>query len=324
MSNYVYFAPTGDAWMNLAVDSYFLDNVKKGDTILYFYVNTNAVIIGRNQNAWVECNLDNLKEDSVQLVRRHTGGGAVYHDCGNLNFSFIMNASDYSQDRQFKVILNAMHTLGIDACLSGRNDILVGEKKFSGNAFGISKGNRAHHGTILVNSELNKLPRYLNVSQAKIKSKGISSVRSRVCNLCDYIPHINVEMVYKTILEAFIREYGMTCEYQFTGLELDEVEKRYLVQKSWEWTMGKAPKFDYTINNRFSFGEVQLNLNLRDGMIKGAKLYSDCLNIEFCDKASDQLMCVKFTASDIASALRIVGSEEAMEVADYFETHGLQ
>ncbi len=323
MSNYVYFAPTGDGWRNLAADSYFLDNVKKGDIILYFYVNTNAVIIGRNQNAWTECNLDNLKADSVQLVRRHTGGGAVYHDCGNLNFSFIMNASDYSQDRQFKVILNAMNAIGIDANLSGRNDILTGGKKFSGNAFGLSKGNRAHHGTILINSDLNKLPRYLNVSQAKIKSKGISSVRSRVCNLCDYIPNVNVEMVYKAILESFIREYGIIAEYQFTGQELDEVEKRYLVQKSWEWTMGKAPKFDYTINNRFGFGEIQLNLNLRDGIIKGSKLYSDCLDTEFCDKVSARLIGVKFTVSDVASALRSVDGAEAMELADYFEAHGL-
>lgn len=323
MSNYVYFAPTGDGWRNLATDSYFLDNVKKGDIILYFYVNTNAVIIGRNQNAWTECNLDNMKDDSVQLVRRHTGGGAVYHDCGNLNFSFIMNAWDYSQDRQFKVILDAMHAIGIDANLSGRNDILAEGKKFSGNAFGLSKGNRAHHGTILVNSDLDKLPRYLNVSQAKIKSKGISSVRARVSNLCDYVPNVNVDMVYKAILESFIREYGMACEYQLTGPELDEIEKRYLVQKSWEWTMGKAPKFDYTIGNRFNFGEIQLNLSLRDGVIKGSKLYSDCLDTEFCDKVSCQLIGVKFNAPDIASALRNVDCTEAMELADYFEVHGL-
>ena len=148
-------------------------------------------------------------------------------------------------------------------------------------------------------------------------------VRSRVCNLCDYIPNVNVEMVYKAILESFMREYGITAEYRFTGQELDEVEKRYLVQKSWEWTMGKAPKFDYTINNRFGFGEIQLNLNLRDGMIKGSKLYSDCLNTELCDKVSARLIGVKFTVSDVASALRSIDGAEAMELADYFESHGL-
>ena len=118
MSNYVYIAPTGDGWMNLARDGYFLDTVKRGDVILYYYVNTNAVIIGRNQNAWKECNLSNMDRDGVQLVRRHTGGGAVYHDPGNLNFSFIMNERDYDLGRQLKVITDAVNALGVHAEVS--------------------------------------------------------------------------------------------------------------------------------------------------------------------------------------------------------------
>ena len=146
MSNYVYIAPTGDGWMNLARDGYFLDTVKRGDVILYYYVNTNAVIIGRNQNAWKECNLSNMDRDGVQLVRRHTGGGAVYHDPGNLNFSFIMNERDYDLGRQLKVITDAVNALGVHAEVSGRNDILIDGRKFSGNAFGLAHGNRSHHG----------------------------------------------------------------------------------------------------------------------------------------------------------------------------------
>lgn len=321
MSNYIYSAPTGDGWLNLARDSYFLDNVKRGDIILYFYVNTNAVIIGRNQNAWTECNLDNLKKDAVQLVRRHTGGGAVYHDAGNLNFSFIMHESDYSLDRQFKVLLNALTELGLNAELSGRNDILIENKKFSGNAFGLSRGNRAHHGTLLINSDLDKLPGYLNVSQAKIKSKGISSVRARVCNLQEYAPNITLEAVHKEIIDSFMREYGVTSEYRLTGSELAEIEKRYQIQKSWEWTMGKTPQFDYTLNNRFSFGELQLNFSLREGHIREAKLYSDCLDIEFCDRCAAKLIGVKFCSTPIANAIRNIGSAEALELADFIETN---
>ena len=153
MSNYIYSAPTGDGWLNLARDGYFLENNKKGDVILYFYVNKNAVIIGRNQNAWKECSIANMDADGVQLVRRHSGGGAVFHDNGNLNFSFITDEKHYDLNRQMRVILNAVSKLGLKAELSGRNDIAVDGKKFSGNAFSLAKGNRSQHGTILVNAD---------------------------------------------------------------------------------------------------------------------------------------------------------------------------
>ena len=185
MSNYIYSAPTGDGWLNLARDGYFLENNKKGDVILYFYVNKNAVIIGRNQNAWKECNIANMDADGVQLVRRHSGGGAVFHDNGNLNFSFITDEKHYDLNRQMRVILNAVSKLGLKAELSGRNDITVDGKKFSGNAFSLAKGNRSHHGTILVNADLTKLSNYLCVSKEKMRSKGIDSVRARVCNICE-------------------------------------------------------------------------------------------------------------------------------------------
>lgn len=128
MSNYIYSAPTGDGWLNLARDGYFLENNKKGDVILYFYVNKNAVIIGRNQNAWKECSIANMDADGVQLVRRHSGGGAVFHDNGNLNFSFITDEKHYDLNRQMRVILNAVSKLGLKAELSGRNDITVDGK----------------------------------------------------------------------------------------------------------------------------------------------------------------------------------------------------
>lgn len=128
MSNYIYSAPTGDGWLNLARDGCFLENNKKGDVILYFYVNKNAVIIGRNQNAWKECNIANMDADGVQLVRRHSGGGAVFHDNGNLNFSFITDEKHYDLNRQMRVILNAVSKLGLKAELSGRNDITVDGK----------------------------------------------------------------------------------------------------------------------------------------------------------------------------------------------------
>ncbi len=323
MSNFIYIAPTGDGWMNLARDGFFLDSVKKGDIILYFYVNTNAVIIGRNQNAWKECNLESMESDSVQLVRRHTGGGAVYHDTGNLNFSFIMHESDYDQTRQFNVIIDAMARLGLDAELSGRNDLLIDGKKFSGNAFGLSKGNRAHHGTILVNTDLDKLAGYLNVSSAKINAKGIGSVRSRVGNLQDFKPGVNIEMVRKAITDSFVQEYGVAIEYRFIGSSLADIEKRYNEQKSWDWRMGKTPQFDYILDNRFSFGEMQLHFSLRDGLIRDVKLYSDCLDTELCDRIAPSLVGIRFIPQIMSKALKSLGSSDADEIASYLEAKHL-
>ena len=149
MALYFYMSDSQDGWRNLARDRFFLNRLQKDDIMLYFYINGNAVIIGKNQNAWKECNLAAMEEDGVQVVRRHTGGGAVFHDKGNLNFSFIMGEQNYDLARQMGVIQKALSKIGLKAELSGRNDILVDGRKFSGNAFGMARGMRAHHGTIL-------------------------------------------------------------------------------------------------------------------------------------------------------------------------------
>ena len=260
MSNYIYSAPTGDGWLNLARDGYFLENNKKGDVILYFYVNKNAVIIGRNQNAWKECSIANMDADGVQLVRRHSGGGAVFHDNGNLNFSFITDEKHYDLNRQMRVILNAVSKLGLKAELSGRNDITVDGKKFSGNAFSLAKGNRSHHGTILVNADLTKLSNYLCVSKEKMRSKGIDSVRARVCNICELSSGLTVEAMRRLVIESFIEEYGAASEYVFDGTALAEVEERRERLASWEWRFGKTPQFDFETDKRFSFGDTQIYL----------------------------------------------------------------
>lgn len=318
MSNYIYSSLSGDGWMNLAVDEFFIENIKKNDIVLYFYVNSNAVIIGRNQNAWKECNLEAMEKDGVQLVRRHTGGGAVYHDNGNLNFSFIMHENNYSKERQFKVILNALSTFGLTAELSGRNDIIIGDKKISGNAFGLAGNNRAHHGTLLVDSDLSRLGNYLNVSEAKIRSKGIASVRSRVCNLTDIMPGITVDKVKKTIVDSFINEYGKAEEWFFNESDSDDVERRYKHQSSWEWRIGKSPRFDYEFDNRFSFGEMQIHLNVRNGVIETAKVCSDCLKIFLCEEIEKNILNKRFKSEDIAEALLKLDEPETKELADYF------
>lgn len=319
MSNYIYSAPTGDGWLNLARDGYFLENNKKGDVILYFYVNKNAVIIGRNQNAWKECSIANMDADGVQLVRRHSGGGAVFHDNGNLNFSFITDEKHYDLNRQMRVILNAVSKLGLKAELSGRNDITVDGKKFSGNAFSLAKGNRSHHGTILVNADLTKLSKYLCVSKEKMRSKGIDSVRARVCNICELSSGLTVEAMRRLVIESFIEEYGAASEYVFDGTALAEVEERRERLASWEWRFGKTPQFDFETDKRFSFGDTQIYFNLRDGVIRETKVYSDCLDTELTTEIENALTGVHFRKEEIKAALSKMKDQSiAAELAEHF------
>lgn len=319
MSNYIYSAPTGDGWLNLARDGYFLENNKKDDVILYFYVNKNAVIIGRNQNAWKECSIANMDADGVQLVRRHSGGGAVFHDNGNLNFSFITDEKHYDLNRQMRVILNAVSKLGLKAELSGRNDITVDGKKFSGNAFSLAKGNRSHHGTILVNADLTKLSNYLCVSKEKMRSKGIDSVRARVCNICELSSGLTVEAMRRLVIESFIEEYGAASEYVFDGTALAEVEERRERLASWEWRFGKTPQFDFETDKRFSFGDTQIYFNLRDGVIRETKVYSDCLDTELTTEIENALTGVHFRKEEIKAALSKMKDQSiAAELAEHF------
>lgn len=319
MSNYIYSAPTGDGWLNLARDGYFLENNKKGDVVLYFYVNKNAVIIGRNQNAWKECSIANMDADGVQLVRRHSGGGAVFHDNGNLNFSFITDEKHYDLNRQMRVILNAVSKLGLKAELSGRNDITVDGKKFSGNAFSLAKGNRSHHGTILVNADLAKLSNYLCVSKEKMRSKGIDSVRARVCNLCELSSGLTVEAMRRLVIESFIEEYGAASEYVFDGTALAEVEERRERLASWEWRFGKTPQFDFETDKRFSFGDTQIYFNSRNGVIRETKVYSDCLDTELTTEIENALTGVHFRKEEIKAALSKMKDQSiAAELAEHF------
>lgn len=319
MSNYIYSAPTGDGWLNLARDGYFLENNKKGDVILYFYVNKNAVIIGRNQNAWKECSIANMNADGVQLVRRHSGGGAVFHDNGNLNFSFITDEKHYDLNRQMRVILNAVSKLGLKAELSGRNDITVDGKKFSGNAFSLAKGNRSHHGTILVNADLTKLSNYLCVSKEKMRSKGIDSVRARVCNICELSSGLTVEAMRRLVIESFIEEYGAASEYVFDGTALAEVEERRERLASWEWRFGKTPQFDFETDKRFSFGDTQIYFNSRNGVIRETKVYSDCLDTELTTEIENALTGARFRKEEIKAVLSKMKDQNiAAELAEHF------
>ncbi len=325
MANYVYISKTGDAARNLAMDAWLLDNVSRGDRVLYFYVNAKAVIIGRHQNAWKECRLSAMERDGVQLVRRHTGGGAVYHDRGNLNFSFITSEKDYDIERQMRVITNAVRALGLEPELSGRNDVLIEGRKFSGNAYGLAKGNRSHHGTLLINADLSVFGDYLNVSAAKMRAKGVESVRSRVCNLSEFKNDVTVDTMRELVISAFAAEFGKIHEYSFDETALSEIDARTMVMHSWEWVYGKTPEFDYTVDHRFSFGETQLHFKLKEGLIKTCRVYSDSLNTDIAPALERIFTGKRFSSADMIAALyeedESITRSERDELTAYFEAY---
>ena len=316
MKAYFFLCESNDGWRNLAADEYFLNHIGKDEILLYIYINAPAVIIGKNQNAWRECNLKAMEADGVKLVRRISGGGAVYHDLGTVNFSFIAHKDIYDVPRQMNVILRAVRELGILAEFSGRNDLLAEGKKFSGNAFCVRGEGRQHHGTLLLSADLSKLPGYLNVSDEKLKSKGVSSVRSRVCNLCEFNAGITNEGMIEALKKGFAQEYGAFENWELGAAARQEIEALYEKQASWQWRLGQAPRFDLELKNRFDWGEIQVLLSFRQAHVSEVQVYSDALDTEIAEQLAQMLQGARFTAGDLAAAV-LPEKKELAEIAGW-------
>ncbi len=317
--NYLYISDSPDGWKNLAVDEWILDHTEAGNLTLYFYVNANAVIIGKNQNPWKECNLNAMRRDSVQLVRRISGGGAVYHDRGNLNFSFNVgkNRVDFDKTKQQEFILEILRDLGIPCEFSGRNDLLAGGRKFSGNAYCSRGTGRQHHGTLLISSDLSKLQNYLTVDPRKIQSKGVDSVRARVCNLCEFLPGLTVEQMEHLIPETFQKLYGDFEILSFSEKDLKEIGEYYLRHSSRDWILGNTPEFDYAIDCRLSFGGIQTLLKLKEGRILSCKTYTDANDVTIAQRIDGLLTGLPFNSFSMAAALSVAGDPSLAELAEY-------
>ena len=320
MANYLYVSTSGDGWRNLAVDEYFLDTLGPDDMMLYFYVNKNAVIIGQGQNPWAECRLAEMDRDGVQLVRRITGGGAVFHDEGNLNFSFIAGEGRYDLERQFGLILNAVRALGIPCEFSGRNDLLADGRKFSGNAFCKRGAIRQHHGTLLISADMTRLQNYLNVDPRKLKPKGVKSVKSRVCNLNEFVPELRRDDMLEALKRAYAAEYGDYTEMQTSQLDEAAIAPYYEKQKSDAWRLGVTPRFDLEIENRFPWGGLQMLLTLRHGEVSDISVYSDANDAELPGRVRAALLGAKFGSQPIAEALRAAGGQDMNDIAEYVLT----
>lgn len=318
-----YISPYGQGRRNLAMDEWFLDNLGEDDIMLYFYINQNAVIIGKNQNPWRECSLKRMEEDGVELVRRLTGGGAVYHDGGNLNFSFIAGNNIYDEEKQFTLILNALRKLGIPCEFTGKNDLKVKGMKFSGNAFGARRYTRQHHGTLLIRADLTKLTDYLNPDPKKLKAKGITSVRQKVCNLCELKEDITLEETLNAIKAAYRESYGEFTEYIPTEEDLRGMERYIEKQNSWEWIMGTTPGFDITLEERFCWGGVQLHMNVEKSVIREIAVYSDANDAQIAEDICSRLKDKAFDAVTMSNALKESPKSWLKELGDYILNCGI-
>lgn len=276
-----------DPWYNLAVEEYLLDTAAENQSILYLWQNRNTVVIGKNQNPWKECQTKILEEEGGYLARRLSGGGAVYHDLGNLNFTFIMNRDAYNLEKQLGIILRAVQNLGIPAVKNGRNDLTVNGSKFSGNAFCFRRNNAYHHGTILIAGDLEKMAKNLQGSPEKIRSKGVESVRSQVVNLTEYYPGLTIAMVKNELNREFAKTYSEDSIAESviirSAYSLDQAAIRHLYRKyaSWEWRYGETPNFVLEMSTRFCWGGIEIGLKLEKGIIREVTAYSDAMDGAF-------------------------------------------
>ena len=276
-----------EPYWNISVENYLVEHAEC--VTLYLWRNRRTVVIGQNQNPFSECNVEALEADGGYLMRRKTGGGAVYHDDGNINFSFVVPKALYDQRRQFGVIQRAVESFGLHTELSGRNDILAEGRKFSGNAFSKSRVNDLHHGTILIKGNMDDLARYLKPKPAKLQKHGVASVRSRVVNLSELNPAINAESLVPRLKEAFEAEYSEYSEYSDYSEIIKRPEVRALHDHfaSPEWKYGRWRTFTAQRSAQFDWGGVELALTVDEarGVITDVQLGSDALDLAALDEA---------------------------------------
>lgn len=275
-----------DARINLAIEYYLLNEIELDEPILLFYINDNSIIVGKNQNTFEEVNTDYVDKNNVTVVRRFSGGGAVYHDMGVLCFCFLTK-DDGNSFRDFKKfttpVIDALHKMGVEGAeLKGRNDLVIDEKKFSGNAMYSKNGRLTAHGTLMFDSEIEAVVGALKPKKHKLESKGIKSIRSRVTNIKPYLSdeyqYMNAKnFKEKLLLNIFdVNNTSEVKEYKLTEEDWGKIEKfaeKYTA--NWDWNYGKSPKFDLERSERLSVGTVEVKLNINRGIIQEIKIYGD-------------------------------------------------
>lgn len=314
-----------DPYANLAAEEYLTMTAEDGVMTLFLWQNARTVVIGKNQNPWSECDVEAIKRDGISLARRMSGGGAVYHDLGNLNFTFIAKDGLFDIERQTDVILLACRLLKINAAKTGRNDLTVQGRKFSGHAYFSSGGFNYHHGTIMMDVAGDDLSKYLSVPKAKLESKGVASVRSRVTNLREHVseplksadtPEL-IEAMMDAMARAAEREYGCGAEYEQLPAVPQELLNKYASE---EWRLGTKIPFTKAIEHRFEWGGVEVQLAMKGGIISDCRVYSDALETGVFEILEEIIKGCRYDAGEIrALGAKLPGGTSATA----FEVLGL-
>lgn len=297
-----------DPALNLALEEYALKTFPADDDYLLFYINEPSIIIGKNQNTSEEINAAYVKENGIHVVRRLSGGGAVYHDLGNLNFSFITNddGKSFFNYRKFtEPVVRALRAMGVEAELAGRNDIQVGERKISGNAQYSTKGRMFSHGTLMFDSELDNVVSALNVNPEKIKSKGVKSIRSRVANISEFVREpLTIGLFRDKLLESIFGG-GEVPEHKLSDSDWEAVrtlaDERY---RSWDWNYGKSPSFNVRKVKRVEgAGTYDVRLDVIGGKIAAAAIYGDFFGTADARDFADKLVGLPYDLDAVAELL---------------------
>lgn len=312
-----------DPRVNLAIETYLLKEMPLDEPMLLFYINDPSIIIGRNQNTIEEINTEYVEKQGIHVVRRLSGGGAVYHDHGNLNFSFIM-PDDGNSFRDFekvtKPIIQALHDLGVDGAeLKGRNDLVIDGMKFSGNAMYATEGRMFAHGTLMFDSDIDEVVNALKVRKDKIESKGIKSIRSRVTNIKPFLPKEKQGMTTEEFRQdILLKIFGVDSVEEIKTYELTEEDWKKInlisdeYYRNWDWNYGKSPSFNLERRHRFPIGSIEVRMNVEDGQIKEIKVYGDFFGLGEINDVEEKLTGVKYEKQAIREAVA------AIDVKKYF------
>ncbi|MRX73547.1 lipoate--protein ligase [Bacillus lacus] len=306
-----------DPRINLAIEEYCLKNLNPDNTYLLFYINEPSIIIGKNQNTVEEINTKYVEDQGLHVVRRLSGGGAVYHDLGNLNFSFITkdDGDSFHNFKKFtEPVVQALGRLGVQAELSGRNDILAEGRKISGNAQFTTKGRMFSHGTLLFDSEIENVVSALKVKKDKIESKGIKSIRSRVANISEFLTEKITVLEFREMLLRYIFDKDEEIpQYQLTEQDWENIhalsKERY---QNWEWNYGKSPKFNIQHSHRFPVGSIDVRLEVQKGRIEECKIFGDFFGVGDVSEIEERLQYQRYERDSIAKAL------EDINIKHYF------
>ena len=294
-----------DIYENLALEQHLAQNVQSGNLILFLWQNRSCIVIGRNQNAFRECRTDILSAEGVTLSRRLSGGGAVYQDMGNLNFTFCSNEADSDIERQHRVVLEACRILGIDASVSGRNDLLTEGCKFSGNSFYSHNGKTFHNGTILLDVDLKKMEKCLSPSKMKLASKAVDSVRSRVINLRTIRSDIDSTKMCNALRQAFSMVYeSEITEINPDTLDIEDIEEKRRSFASYEWVYGRNADFPVSFQRRFSWGEISVNIEVQGGLCSDVKVFTDALDYSLAQSLESAIKGARFDMMELCERIR--------------------